>query len=544
MTRTQATVLSSASVTGAATFLSRILGLAREQLFAYLFGASHAADAFQVAFRIPNLLRDLFAEGALSAALVPTFTRVREEQGAQRAWRVAGLTFRVLAGVASVVMIAGVFFAPWLVDLYASAFREVPEKHELAVRLTQMMFPFFPLVAVAAAIMAVLNASGKFFVPALSSALFNVVSIAVGGGIAYWTHAYPGELLPFQLAPIEAMAVGVVLGGLIQILGQLPLLYGVGYRWVRRSAENPSVLHEPALKRMLALMGPGTFGMAATQINILVNTILATSQGVGAVSWLNYAFRLMQFPIGVFGVSFGTATLPRVSELWVKRDFKQIESTVSQSLVSVLALNLPAAFGLAVLSQPIVRLLFEYGNFTPLDTQATAVALLMYAVGLWAYSVVKVLVPAFYAIENTRIPVLSSVMSIGLTIGLNLLMVRSLGYWGLALGTSIAAIFNAGFLAVMFDRVLRREGGGFALLPMVRVLLRQVGLSSLMALSCGLALHYWPTNLVFFGSRLLQTLVLIGLGVLSLGLFAWVFRVKETLEIGDLVRRRLKNRLR
>ncbi len=446
---------------GFATFLSRILGLVREQVFAFLFGAGNATDAFNIAFRIPNLLRDLFAEGAMSAALVPTFTKVRKEEGDARAWRVAGLVFRVLLGVVGVLALGGILFAPHLVGLYAAAFRSVPGKFELTVRMTRIMFPFFPLVALAAAYMGILNACGKFFLPGFASALFNLTSILTGI-LGAW-------LLPrFGQPSILGMAIGVVVGGTVQAFCQLPELYRQGYRWKGRTPADPPWRQDPALRRMLALMIPGMVGLAATQVNVLVNSVLATSQGPGAVSWLNYAFRLMQFPIGIFGVSLAAATLPRVSALWVEKNPQGVADTLTRSLRHVFAVNLPASAGLAFLGAPIIALLFQYGRFGQSDTDATATALAAYSAGLAAYSAVKVLVPACYALGNTRLPVISSVLSVVVTIALNLAMVGPLGFWGLALGTSLAALFNAVFLVVALNRLLREQGGRMAYGPLVR----------------------------------------------------------------------------
>jgi putative peptidoglycan lipid II flippase len=443
---------------GVATLLSRILGLVREQVFAYLFGAGNFTDAFNVAFRIPNLLRNLFAEGAMSAALVPVFTSVREKEGEERARRVAGLIFRVLLVSVIVFSIFGIIFAPALVKLYASHFQEIPGKFELTVRMTRIMFPFFPLIALSAAFMAVLNASGVFFLPALASALFNLTSVSVGAFFAVIVFKNPA--LGFQ--PIEGMAIGTVVGGLAQVFFQLPMLSRVGYSW-RSFGQTPletrfSWRQDPALRRMFKLMIPSVAGLAATQVNILFNTFLATSQGPGAVSWLGYAFRLMQFPIGIFGVSLASAALPELSRHWAGDRASEVRDTVLETLAHVWTVNLPASVGLAVLGVPIVALLFQYGHFSAQDTQATALALSMYAIGLAAYSGVKVLAPACYAMGNSRAPVISSVLSVGVGLILNLVLLRPLGYWGLALATSLSSIFNLLFLVYSVRAILRSRG--------------------------------------------------------------------------------------
>lgn len=522
---------------GVATFLSRIFGLVREQVMAFLFGAGMATDAFNIAFRIPNLLRDLFAEGAMSSALVPTFTRVRAEQGERRAWRVAGLVFVTLFILVGLLAGVGMFFAPELVRLYAGAYTEVPGKYELTVVLTRIMFPFFPLVALAAAFMGILNACGKFFFPAFASALFNITSVLVG--IALYL-VLPG----YGIHPIVGMAIGVVAGGVVQAFSQLPVLWKAGFRWRSRSSEDPPLFREPALRQMLFLMVPGTIGLAATQINVLVNSILATSEGAGAVSWLNYAFRLMQFPIGVFGVSLAAATLPRVSALWVSRDGEGIAQTLSSSLRHVFAVNLPASAGLAFLGVPIVQLLFEYGRFTSSDTHATAMALAAYAAGLAAYSTVKVLVPACYALGNTRLPVTSSVLSVGVTIGLNLLLIGPFSYVGLALGTSLAAIFNALFLLLSIQSILRRNSFHFPLWPLAKSFAIHLIVALAMGLACWgtyrLVDPLWDLHLP---GRLLKVGLLVLEGALITVIFAKVFKLQETLEAVELFSGKLKKKL-
>ena len=546
---------------GIATFFSRILGLVREQVFAILFGAGNMTDAFNVAFRIPNLLRDLFAEGAMSASLVPTFTRARSEGGVgaeaeneneRRAWRVAGLVFRVLFVTVGAIALLGVVFAPQLVGLYAGAFREVPGKFELTVRMTRVMFPFFPLVALAAAFMGILNACGRFFLPAFSSALFNLASI-VTGVIAAQVVSHFGS--NWGILPIEGMALGVVFGGFVQAFCQLPSLYRVGYRWEPRRAGDPAWYADPHLKRMLWMMVPGTIGLAATQVNLLVNTVLATSQGPGAVSWLNYAFRLMQFPIGIFGVSIAAATLPRVSKQWVQKDVAGVEHTLSHSLKHVFAINLPASAGLAFLGVPIISMIFQYGRFTYEDSRATALALAMYSVGLAAYSAVKVLVPACYALGNTRVPVVSSFFAVGVTIVLNLIMVRPFGYWGLALGTSIAAVLNGLFLIHAIRKLLLQAGGQFPLRPLAASFLKHLCVALVMGAvvfyTHQLLKSFLPDQVFveFFGktgivlSRLIKICVVIPEGALLILLLGRMLKITETTEAVEVFTKKFKNKL-
>jgi putative peptidoglycan lipid II flippase len=454
--KSEQNVLKSAGAMGAATFLSRITGLLREQIFATFFGAGNFTDAFYIAFRIPNLLRDLFAEGALSAAFIPTFTRVRAERGEADAWRLAGLVFRLLFGVGVVLAIVGIFFSPELVTLYAPDFKNFTGKFEITVLMTRILFPFFPLVALAAAYMGILNACGKFFLPAFASALFNIFSVMTGLFFAWLAPKYGYEA-------ITGMALGVVFGGAAQAFSQLPVLYQSGYRWKKRVAVGPSAQpvfwKEPALREMCVLMGP----------NVLINSILATGLGPGAVTWLSYAFRLMQFPIGIFGVSLAAATLPRISRLMVAKPgelplFAQtedsekseisheraiqlsVQKSLTESLNSVLAINLPASAGMIAIGVPIIELLFQYGKFQAEDTWNTAQVLGGYAVGLTAYSLVKVLVPICYVTKRTRAAVVSSLISVLMSFFVGAALSQRLGAPGLALSTSLSALFNAGYL--------------------------------------------------------------------------------------------------
>lgn len=545
-------VLRAAGAIGFATLLSRVLGLVREQVFAVLFGASNMTDAFNLAFRVPNLLRNLFAEGAMSAALVPTFTRVRQEKGVRAGWRLAGLVFRVLFVVVTLLAVLGWIFAPELVGLYASGFRQVPGKFELAVQLTRLLFPFFPFVALAAAFMAILNACGVFFLPAFAPALFNLVAIVAGVAMVRLIQSQGHAA---HLVPIEGMAIGVLAGGVVQALCQLPALYRVGYHWPKSRPNDVSWKRDPDLRRMIGLMGPGTLGLAATQLNLFVNTVLATQLGPGAVSYLSYAFRLMQFPIGIFGASLAQATLPLVSSQWASRDLKGVAETLTDNLKRSFAVNLPASAGLAFLGYPIVELIFQYGRFYSEDVRSTAWALAMYTLGLTAYSVVKLLVPVCYALGNARIPVFSSALSVGVTLVLNLLVYRTLGFGGLALGTSIGAIINAVFLLNAICKLLRESGGQLDLRPLGISFLKHLGVALGMGCVCWLTHRglnaLWP-DWIWVGhlgksgwvlARFFKVAVVIleGAGVVFFAC-KWI-GATETTEAVDIFAKKLKNML-
>jgi putative peptidoglycan lipid II flippase len=443
---------------------SRVLGVVREQVLAAYFGAGNAMDAFNVAFRIPNLVRDLFAEGAMSAAFVPTFTRRLTQEGKESAWRLGNNVITALLLITAVLVLIGIVFAEPLVRLFAGDYAEVPGKLELTVFLTRIMLPFLTLVALAAAFMGMLNALHRFFIPALSPALFNVGTIVCAVGLV--------PLMPrWGLPGITAVAIGAVVGGLLQAATQWPALAREGFRYRPRLD-----LDDEGLRRVLVLMGPGTIGLAATQVNVFVNTVLATGAGTGAVSWLNYAFRLMYLPIGLFGVSIATAAVPAVSRHAAAEDRAGVRRTVADALSLMLMLNVPATIGLIALSTPVIRVIFERRAFTPDDTAATAAALQFYAIGLVGYSVVRIASPTFYALNESRTPVMVSVISVLVNAALNLALVRLLGYRGLALGTSIAALVNAATLLVLLRRRLdgleeRRVLTSFAKITMASLLM-------------------------------------------------------------------------
>jgi len=455
-----------ASVVSIAVLASRVLGVVREQIFAVFFGAGRELDAFITAFRIPNLLRDLFAEGALSAAFVSTFTQYLERGGEAAAWRLASLVINALLIVVGTITLIGIWIAPGVVLAIAPGFAAIPGKVGLTVGLTRIMFPFLPLVALAAVAMGILNTRNVFGVPASAAAFFNVGSIVGGLGAAYWlAPAYVrgilGAVATHHAAPtdpalaaraITGMAIGTLIGGLLQFVVQVPSLGRVGFRY--RPVLHPS---DPGLRQVMRLMAPATIGAAAVQVNVFINNNFASYLGNGPVSWLNVAFRFMQLPIGLFGVALGTVTLPLVSRHVARGDRAALRRTLAESLELVGLLCLPAAAGLALFAVPVIGLIYEHGRFTPADTTAAAQALAAYTAGLAGYAGIKVLAPAFYALDDARTPMLVSLVSIGVNYVLNWTFVRRLGFGhvGLALSTSAVALGNFALLYV----VLRRRVG-------------------------------------------------------------------------------------
>jgi len=508
---------------------SRVLGLVREQVLAHAFGASHQMDAFNVAFRLPNLVRDLFAEGAMTAAFVPTFSRTLTRDGREAAWTLGRRALTALLLVTTLIAVLGIVFAEPMTRVFAADFARVPGKFELTVQLTRLMFPFLPLVAAAVAAMGMLNALGRFFVPALAPAMFNVASIAC---IVLLVPLMPG----FGVPAVWALAFAVLAGGLGQIVLQWPQLRREGFRYRFDFAPR-----DPGLREILLLMGPGTLGVAATQVNVYVNTVIATSLQPGAVSWLNYAFRILYLPIGLFGVSIASASLPLLSRHAARQDMPAVRETLSHALRLVLALTVPATFGLIALGVPIVRVIFERGRFLPSDTEAVAMALMGYAPGLVGYSAVKVLSPTFYALRDSRTPVIVSVTAVLMNAVLNILLARAFGFPGLSLGTALASLFNASLLLVL----LRRRLGPIGIWQLVSMMVRITIASAVMGATAW-ALHDWLATHAVVGQGFLAQVVRVGASIgaalLVLAGMARLLRITEFDEAFGKLFRRLRAR--
>lgn len=502
--------------------LSRLLAVGREQIHAALFGATLFSDAYRVAFRIPNLLRDLFAEGALSAAFIPEFAARWRHGGRQFAYRLAnvviGGVLLVVGGIAAI----GIAASPQVVALLAPDFARVGGKAELTVELTRVMFPFLPLVSLAAVAMGQLNAQERYGAPALASAAFNVVAVAAGAALlAAGLDARTAVLL---------WAVATVAGGATQIAIQVPALYRTGFRFRPRLD-----LRDPALLRIARLMAPATLGLAATQINIVVNTSFASGQP-GAVSWLDYAFRLMQLPIGVFGVAIATIATTRLAHQAAAGRLDAMADTLNRGLRLVAFLTIPCAAGLIAVAEPVVRLLYEHGAFGAADTQGTAAALIVYVTGLYAYSGVKVLAPAFYALDRPRIAVIASFAAVAANLAVSFALFPRIGHPALALGTAAAAVVNFSVLATAFHRFASRLDA--------HALARQAASVLAAAAACGAAA--WAVQEVFAAAAGTGTLALqlaqvgasVGTGVLVYLACCRTLRVGELDDALAFVRRR------
>lgn len=547
----QTSVARSAGIVSIAVMFSRVLGLVRELIFANYFGAGFLMDAYQVAFRIPNVLRDLFAEGALSAAFVKVFTDYHINKSEQEAWRLASLVLNALAVVLSVITIIGILFSSYFVDLIADGFS--PEKAALATTLTQIMFPFILLVALAAVAMGVLNTKGIFGIPASASTAFNVASIVVGLIVAYWFSG-GGWISPkdHNAVPefnaqwaIIGMAIGTLIGGAAQFLIQIPSLHKVGFRFLPILS-----FTDPGVKRVMALMTPAILGTSAVQINVMVNTFFVS--GIeGGVSWLNYAFRLMQFPIGLFGVAIGTASVPVLSRMASEGKMGDFRKTLSDSLGLVFLMTLPSACGLIVLGEPIIRLIYSRGAFTEQDVSMTAWALTGYAIGLTGYAAIKVLSPAFYALDDAKTPMIIAVASIAVNavasyffrdwlagIGSSAAYPSGLGHVGVALATSTVALVNFFALAFLMRKRISGLNGGEISKAFIKVAIA----SALMSAVC-YASYYFLANYLgtkTFLIKLAETFIPIGLGGIVFIVAAKLLGIKELNQIYNSFKRRLK----
>lgn len=511
----------------AATMLSRLLGLVREQLFAALLGASLFADAFNVAFRIPNLLRDLFAEGALAQAFVPTFKAALKQDGAARAHALANRVAGTLLTVIGLIVLLAAVFAPAIVRLLAEGFDQIPGKFELTVTLTRIMLPFLAIVSMAAVAMGMLNARNQFTAPALAPASFNIMSIAVGAAL------YLGGVSGRWVA--IGWSIGTLLGGLAQLGVQLPSLWRAGFR----PRPRPDLsLRDPGVKRVALLMAPAVGGLAAVQINIFINTMFATSEN-GAVSWLNYAFRFLQLPIGVFGVAIATVSTTRYADAAADQDRAALAAHLREGLRLVLLLTVPATVGLLLLSDPIIRLIFEHGRFTALDTRATAAALELFVVGLCAYAAVKVVAPAFYATDMARIPVIASISAVAGNLAINFALHPIYGYRILALGTAVSALLNFAVLYIMFHRRIHPVAHGHLLAYLCRVGVAAAAMGALVWTSSQVLQDLVGTT--GFAARFADAMVPVVIGAL---VYAAACHLLGIDELGQLIARLRKRRRR
>ena len=499
-----------------AVLISRLLGLVRELTIAAVFGAGAVTDAWVVAFRVPGMLRDLVAEGALSSAFLPTFNRVLAGKGREAAWQLGSLVMSALLLFLGAAAVLFYVFSDSFVYLFAFGFGPIEGKFELTSTLIQIISPFLLLVAISSVAMGMLNTFDRYFLPAVTTAFFNLAIIGAALLMVPWfeSRGIPG---------IYAVGFGAVAGGALQILVQAPTLARLGFRFrFRIQLKHPDLVH------IGRLIGPAFLGVGMTQLTVMINTILASTLGDGPISWLNFAFRIIYLPIGLFGVAIGIVNLREVSAYAAEENWKELKETVANSLRMVICFAVPSTLGLIVLATPIVGTIFERGRFDAFDTQQTAAALILYAVGLTSYSCVKIYVPTFYALNDTRSPVRVSMITALVHITTNLLMIFVLcppGYefLGLAFATSLSLILNQTLLA----RKLRSKLGSFQGLGVGEVAKKAL-LSSLLMAAAVLALSWWlaPYELEGVG-RVLALGACIALGAVVYLLAAMALKLEE-----------------
>jgi putative peptidoglycan lipid II flippase len=527
-------------VLGGLTFLSRLAGLARDVVIGALFGASMGADAFFVAFRIPNLFRRVVAEGATSAAFVPVFSASLSEEGSERAVRAGGAVGAAAFVVLSVIVILGMVYSEAVVSLFAPGFSENPEKLALTVTLTRWTFPYLLFVGLAAWAMGLLHSFRRFAVPALGPILLNI-SIVVATTL----------LASRMVQPVYALVVGVLIGGFLQFAVQWPTLAGLGLR-----LRDLRLRRDPAIRRVGGLLVPTVFGGAVYQVNILVATVFASLLPDRSVSYLWYADRLFEFPLGIIAVAIGTAALPSFSAQASSGRLDEMASSVSYSLRLVWAISIPAVVGLWLLAPEVVSLLLERGQFTANDTAMTAWALKAYVVGMLGVASVRVLVSVFYAFERPRIPVIAAVVALVVNALADLALmgptdanapwwgaayvasfgdairITDLRHAGLALGTSIAATVNAGILLVLTSRRL----------PDLRLaeLAKSAAVHVVAAVAMGAVLIAYKASVGGQGGGLLYVLGAIGSGAAVYFLTAWMLGSAEIRDLTGIVTARFR----
>jgi putative peptidoglycan lipid II flippase len=514
-------IAKAAGLISAATFISRILGYIKDMILAGIFGATGVADTFFVAFRIPNLLRELFAEGSMSSAFVPVLTQYRTRDGREEAKRLVRITFTFVVIVVGLICLAGILFSPAIVTVIAPGFVHSPEKFSLTVLLTRIMFPFLLFISLAAVIMGTLNTSRIFFIPSLAPAMLNVTII-----ITIFL------LVQSMEQPIVAVALGVALGGFMQFAFQLPPFFKSGF-----SLKPDFSFGHSGLKRMSVLIMPATMGMAVAQINIFVSTILASYLAEGSVTYLYYSMRLIQFPIGMFGVAMGMAVLPTLSEHATNRDFDKLRDDFSFALRLLFFITVPAMVGLVALREPIVNILFQRGKFDYIATMGTADALLFYSIGIWAIVGVRVMTASFYSMQDTKTPVKVAVMALTANIVFSLILMKPLQHSGLAFANSLASFLNFFLLFLFLKRKLTNIDTKSISLTFIKSFIA----SAIMGLIGWILLHgeMWQVK----GNILEKTLYLTGTITLCVIVYfslSYLLRSQELAYIIDSVKQKLK----
>ncbi len=521
------------AIVGIAVMCSRLLGLVREVAFTTLFGTA-TLSYFITAFRIPNLLRDLFAEGALSTAFITVFSRKIASEGDESAWKLAHRVGTLTLVTMSAITLLGMYFSPSIVGVIAGGFKG--EDAVLTAQLTMTMFPFILMVSLAAQVMGMLNAKHIFGWPAMASSFFNIGSIAGGLTIAWCLDGGFGRRALFGLA------YGTLIGGFLQLAVQFPSLRRAGYR--PRLDFN---FNDPGVIEVLRIMAPAVIAASAVQVNVMVNTSFATelthlTGHGGAVTWLNNAFRLMQLPLGMFGVAIGTVTLPLLSKNVALGNRGEFRDNLARGIRLVFFLTIPASVGLWLLGEPIMSIIYEHGSkVTRLDIVESAHALRWYALGLAAYAGMKVLAPAFYALDRRNMPMYVSFFSIALNYGLNSLFVRlGWGHEGLAMSTGVVALTNFALLYWLMRKEIDTMGTKRLLVTLAKIFLATDALA-LVCFGCDwLFLSQWLTMSFFLKALSLGLTI-----VLAMAAFVAVanaLKLREMRDVLEAVNRKLSRR--
>jgi len=516
-----------ASVVALAVLCSRILGLVRDQIFGSLFGGGEIMDAFIMAFRIPNLLRDLFAEGALSTAFITVFSKTTAVEGDRAAWELANKVATAAAVLVSSLTLIGIVCAPWIVAVLAHGFD--PAKAALTVTLTRVMFPFILLVSLAALVMGMLNAKNVFGIPATASSFFNLGSIIAGVGVGWLIDPH------FGVRATMGLAIGTLIGGAMQFGVQLPALRRLGYRF------KPDFhWRDKGVQAILRLMGPSVIAASSTQVNVLVNSVFASNLGNGPVTWLQYSFRLMQLPLGIFGVALGTVSLPLLARMAAGGNVVGFRTELARGMRIAFLLTIPASIGLILLAEPIMSVLFQHGRFNAHDAIEAAAALRFYAIGLCGYAALKVLVNAFYAIDRRKTPMFVSFGAVGLNLLLNWLFTVRLGWGheGLAFSTACIATTNFLLLYVLMHRHLGRLESRAMLTLLLRLSVACVALAGVCWAGDHFLLAHCATERFWPKAGSLTAVIVVGAGAFFF--CATALRIREMQDIAIAVQRRLR----
>jgi putative peptidoglycan lipid II flippase len=511
-------VAKAAGVVGSATFLSRVFGYIRDMALAWFFGAGLYSDAFFVAFRIPNLLRRLFAEGSLSIAFIPVFTEYLANQGREEAFKMARSALRLLSVLLTITAVVGILISPLIIRVIAPGFAGSPEKFAITVTLTRIMFPYIFLISLVALSMSILNVLGHFAAPALAPVFLNLAMI---GSVFL--------ISPYMADPVTGLAIGVLIGGVLQLMLQVPFLINKEFYFWQKAK-----LYHPGLKRIGILMLPAVFGAAVYQISTLVDTFLASLLAEGSVSYLYYADRLVQFPLGIFAIAAATAVLPSLSRQAAEKELTDFKNTFSYAMKLVFFITIPSMVGLIILREPVVALLFKRGAFDAETTRLTAYALLYYAVGLWAFSGVRIVVSAFYALQDTWTPVRMAVISVVAKIVLSVILMQWLAHGGLAFSTSLASMLNLGLLVW----ALRLKLGDLGWRNIIESVGKTMICSGIMGAAVwAIALLIIPSEGGTFSALLFGLMGSIVIGLVLYGSFSLLLKSQELEKVLAIVRK-------